>query len=322
MKKIKLISIAAGLAASFLLATASNSASAEWAPKGPIKMMIGFKAGGGADTQARLIAEDLQARYGWQVIPEQVTGKGGLNLLNQLKKEPNDGTSIGMVVSESLTYNLLVARNTRMTPEDFTPIVSTASFQIGIVGSTDSGWKTMHDVIADAKAGKTIRFATFSSRLADFAYMLGNANGVRFNIISTKGAKAALNGVTAGDYDIAFAAGIQNNAVKVGDMVNLASAISEPLKISPEAPMFEDLNLKGFNADGFFLIVAPAGLPEDARKALSSAISEIVNDPSSKSNQYITKSFSGATTYKGEELEQKLASFQESSEKMLKAISE
>ena len=52
----------------------------DWTPPGPIKLMIAFAAGGGADTQARLIAEDLEAKLGWKFIPEQITGKGGMSL--------------------------------------------------------------------------------------------------------------------------------------------------------------------------------------------------------------------------------------------------
>ena len=53
------------------------AAQAEWKPKGPITLMIAFAAGGGADSQARLIAEEIEARKGWKIIPEAVTGKGG-----------------------------------------------------------------------------------------------------------------------------------------------------------------------------------------------------------------------------------------------------
>ena len=73
----------------------ATSAMAEWTPPGPIKLMIAFAAGGGADTQARMIAEELENKLGWKFIPEQVTGKGGMNLAMAMKDQPNDGTVIG-----------------------------------------------------------------------------------------------------------------------------------------------------------------------------------------------------------------------------------
>ena len=80
------------IAAIGLTAFAATAQANDWTPPGPIKLMIAFAAGGGADTQARLIADDLESKLGWQFIPEQVTGKGGMNLAMAIKDQPNDGT--------------------------------------------------------------------------------------------------------------------------------------------------------------------------------------------------------------------------------------
>ena len=83
-------------AAGALVLMATSGALAEWKPSGPITMLIGFAAGGGADTQARMIAEELERRHGWQIIPEQATGGGGAKLSAKIKDMPNDGTVIGL----------------------------------------------------------------------------------------------------------------------------------------------------------------------------------------------------------------------------------
>jgi len=202
----------AAAAAALLSVSATSASFADshgWAPDGPIKLIIAFAAGGGADTQARMIAEDLQANNGWEVLPEQVTGKGGVNALAALKDMPADGTAIAMVVTESLGYNAAGAKDAGLTPADFTPLSTTAGFQMGIVSKSDKGWTTMADVIEAAKAGETIRFGTMSPRLSDLAFLLGEAQGVEFNIVQVKGGKAVLNGVNAGDMDMGFMAGIQ-----------------------------------------------------------------------------------------------------------------
>lgn len=86
----------------FAAALAFPAIAQDWAPEGPIKMLIAFRAGGGADTSARLIAAEVEAATGWQIIPEQVTGKGGLNAALALMDMPADGTAIAMVVTETL----------------------------------------------------------------------------------------------------------------------------------------------------------------------------------------------------------------------------
>ena len=291
----------AGIAAIGLIAISTASLAADWTPPGPIKLMIAFKAGGGADTQARLIAEALEAKLGWKFIPEQVTGKGGVNLLNALKDAPNDGTAIGMVVTESVGYNLAAAK-LAITPSDFTGLSTTAGFQMGIVSLSTKGWTTFADVVAAAKGGEQISFGVLSAKTADIAYLLGESQGVEFNIVSVRGGKAVMNGVNAGDLDIGFMAGIQGKGVAAGDLVNLASGMSMPLKQTPDAPTLADLGVN-YNADGYFLFVGPAGIPDDARTALADAIASVAADETSKAGGIIKKAFGGAAIITGAELD-------------------
>lgn len=292
----------------------------DWAPPGPIKLMIGFRAGGGADTQARLIAEELETRLGWKFIPEQVTGKGGLNLANALKNEPADGTAIGMVVTETLGYNMAAA-SAGMAPSDYTGLTTTAGFQMGVVAQSSKGWQTFDDMIAAAKAGETIRFGAMSPKLADLAYLLGKAQGVDFNIVMAKGGKGVMNGVTAGDMDVGFMAGIQAKGVAAGDLVNLASALSQPLVQTPDAPTFADLGVS-YNADGYFVFVAPAGLPDDARQALTQAIIGVVTDENTKAAGLLKKAFGGAVTISGAELDALMQSGYDNAGALMKEASE
>lgn len=309
----------AGIAALGILATSASTALAEWKPSGPIKLTIAFKAGGGADTQARLIAEHLEKTKGWKVIPENVTGKGGVNALSALKSQPADGTAIAIVVTESLGYNLASAKKSGLKPSDFTPLTTTAGFQMGIVAKTDKGWKSIDDVIAAAKGGQKIRFGAMSPMLADLAYLLGKAKGVEFNTVMVRGGKGVMNGLNAGDIDIGFGAGIQNKAVAAGDMLNLASGMSTRLKISPDAPTLKELGVD-FNADGYFVLVAPAGLPADARTALTDAIAGAVSDESGKAGGIIKKAFGGATIIKGAELDTLIQSGFDSAGVLMKAV--
>ena len=232
MKTLKTLGIALGLS---ILATSAIAES--WTPPGPIKMLVGFRSGGGADTHARLIAEELEARHGWKFIPEEVAGKGGLNMAATLKKAPADGTVIGLGVTEYFGYSMAATPKARMSPSDFKAIATTAGFQMGVVSLSTRGWSTIDDAFKAAKAGEKLRFGVMSPRLADLAYLLGKAQDIEFNIVSLKGGKAVLDAINAGDVDLGFVAGLQNKGVAAGDLVNLASAITKPLDQSPEAPL-------------------------------------------------------------------------------------
>jgi len=309
---------AIALAVPFVVASTSNVQAAEWQPPGPIKLMIAFAAGGGADTQARLIAEDLEASTGWKFIPENVTGKGGVNLLSTMKGMPNDGTVIGMVVTESLGYNRIAAKGSGLELSDFTAITTTAGTQMGVVAKTDSGFGSFDDVVAAAKGGKQIRFGAMSPRLGDIAYLLGQAHDIEFNIVSLKGGKAVMNALNAGDVDIGWGAGIQTKAVIAGDMVNLVSGIPKPLDISPDAPLIKDLGVD-YDAGAYFLLIGPGGMPDDARNALAEKLSSVAADPESKAGGLIKKAFGGSFILQGAELDAKLAADSEGAGELMQA---
>ena len=292
----KLFLTAAIAAVTFLGAT--SGAMAEWKPNGPIKLMIAFAAGGGADTIARAVGDELQKRHGWEIQPQQVTGGGGLKLAAAMKGEPNDGTTIGMAVTETYGYNMVANPGAGVSLNDVTALTTVAGFQMGIVAKADKGWKTIDDVLAAAKSGEAIRFGTMSPKLSDLAFLLGDANGVEFNIVEVKGGKAVMNGVNAGDIDVGFMAGIQAKGVASGDLVNLASALTVPLVQTPDAPLIGDRGVP-FGADGYFLFAAPAGLDAEARSALTNAIAEIVQDESTKAGGIIKKAVGGAAVING-----------------------
>ena len=163
MKRL-VIALAAGQPGSL------SAALAEWQPSGPIKLAIAFAAGGGADTISRQIADELQKRKGWEIIPQQITGGGGAKLAAALKDEPNDGTTIGMVVTETYGYNMVANPKAGFSQADMTPITTVAAFQMGVVAKSDKGWKTFADVVAAGKSGETLRFGTMSPNLPTWLF--------------------------------------------------------------------------------------------------------------------------------------------------------
>lgn len=266
-----------------------SAAYADWAPSGPIKLQIGFKAGGGADTMARLIAEDIQAEYGWTLLPDNIPGAGGGVMARAVKDAAPDGLTIGVGITDTFAYGVLAARDPGFATGDFVYLSTLAGTQMGIVAKSDRGWKTMSDVIAAAKAGEKISFGAMTPRLADGAYYIGKVNDVEFNVVSSyQGGKAVLNAINASDLDIGWVAGPQKSGVASGDLVNLANGEDKPLMISPDAQPLSDIGVD-FHFGATFVAIAPAGLPDEVRTALSDAISTVVLKEGTKSNAFISK---------------------------------
>ena len=275
---------------------------AEWKPAGPITVLIGFSAGGGTDTQARLIAAELEKRKGWKIIPQNMPGKAGGIMARKLKNMPADGLSIGMAVTESFGYAMLATKKAGYTVNDFTYIATTTSSQMGIVAKTDRGWKTFMDAIAEAKTGKVFKFAGMSPKHADINFLIEKKFGVKFNTVILRGGRKVMNAITAGDVDLGYGAGIQAKAVRAGQMVNLSSGLSERIKISPNAPTLIELGIP-HDIAAKFIFVGPAGMPANIRKALADAIGDIINDKNTKASKFVTSRYGGPDVITGKKLD-------------------
>ncbi|WBU60565.1 tripartite tricarboxylate transporter substrate-binding protein [Paracoccus albus] len=309
-----------------LLATSILSApvfanAQDWEPPGPIKLLIGFAAGGGADTQARLVAQGIEERYGWTILPEQVEGNSGLSLAAQLTSEPADGTAIGMVVSETLTYSALAAGDPELQLDQFTSLATTASFELGLVAMTGSAYDSWDKVVAAAEGGEAVRFGVASDRQADVAWLFGQSVGLDFNIVPVQGGAGVMNGLRGGDLDVGWVAGAQSKAVQQGEMVNIVSGISQKLGDSPDAPTITDLGGE-YLLDGYFMFIAPGGLDPSARAALGSAIADVLNDPESEANQLVESGFGGADVLTGEDVDARMLELNEEAEALLSAANE
>ena len=311
------VSAAAAVATAALL-TAAAPAAAEWKPSGPINLMIAFRAGGGADTQARLMATSLEKTKGWKIIPQNVTGKGGAVMARKLKAQPNDGLTIGIAVTETFGYNILAAKKPGYAVGDFTYITTTAGSQMGIVAKTSRGWKSIDDLVKAAKGGAKVKFGAMSARLADLAYVVQQKFGIELNTVMFKGGRGVLNAITAGDVDAGWVAGIQGKGVRAGDLVNLMSGESARLKVSPDAPTMMELGIP-YDAGAKFLIVAPKGIPADARKGLADAIAAILKDKSTKAAQFVTRAFGGPLLISGAALDKLVADGIASSKQLMEA---
>ena len=308
-------------AASVLISSTSVGQAEDWAPPGPITMYVGFAAGGGADTQARLIAQGIEEKYGWTIIPQQLPGNSGLTLATELVKAPADGTAFGMVVSETLTYSAQAVGDPALQLDKFTALATTAEFQSGLVAMADGAFDSWDKVKAAAEAGTPIRFSTASDRQADMAWHLGQKTGIDFNIVEVRGGAGVMDGLRGGDVDIGWVAGAQSKSVRQGEMTNIARGIKAPLADTPDAPAITDLG-SDFYLDGYFMFIAPGGLDPVAREALGNAIRAVAEDSATEANALLTKGFGGPSVRTGEDLDTYMADANAAAAALIKAVSE
>lgn len=281
-----------------------GAAHAEWHPKGPINFWIGFGAGGGTDTQARSLAEELEAKRGWRIIPSNKAGGGGTVMAAALKDAPADGLTVGLAINT--TFDFATLTNDSLSIDDFTYITTTAGSQTGVLARADSGWKSLEDVAAAAKSGTTIVWSNWGDQVQAGAEIVSRHFGFQVNHLRMKGGKATLNALVARDANLAWGGGVQRGLVAAGEVVILASAEDAPLVQAPGQPTLKSLGIPytfGFQ----FLLAGPKGMSTEARDAIAAAIAEVLDDPDSKTRAFISKQYPpGPLLVSGDALEAQL----------------
>ena len=266
------------LAAASLLALPAQAA---W-PEKPITMLVGFKAGGGADTLGRIVSKAIAAKHGWKFVIKNKSGAGGGVMAKALKKEKKDGYTIGMAVVEPFAFNPVVKKNVGYTADDFVYLGTIAKAQMGIMAMKEKGWNTLDDAMKAAKAKGSMSIGSMGLRLTMASKLIARHYGVNLKIVPARGGRGVMNQLLGGHVDIGWGAGIQGRYVQAGKMVILASANDEPLKQDPAKKTLVQLGMPLLDISVFFIMVGRKGMPAEAVNKISAAIEEAVASPDVK----------------------------------------
>jgi len=255
--------------------TIAGPAQSAW-PEKPITMLVGFKAGGGADTLGRIVAKAITAKHGWKFIIKNKSGAGGGVMAKALLKEKKDGYTVGMAVTDPFGFNTVVKKNIGYGPDDFVYLGSIAKFQMAILAMKEKGWNTLADAMKAAKAKGSISMGSMGLRLTFASRMIARHYGVKIKVVPARGGRGVMNQLLGGHVDIGWGAGIQARYVAAGKMTILASAINEPLKQAPKKKTLVELGMPLLDISGYFIMVGAKGMPAEVTAKMSSAIKEAV----------------------------------------------
>lgn len=250
----------------------AGAAMAQWAPEGPIHLWIGFGAGGETDTLGRLIAGEMSATTGWDVVVENKPGGGGLAMFTQLAVTEPDGKTLGMGVTMPVLVNL-VTRGDEM-PFDldaFDYLATVALAQLALIAPADAPFDTLEELVAWSKENDGALIG-FDAKPQELLIQFVNAQSdAGFRLVSMESSAEELQNVLGGHVHAAFNAGAHIPSLEAGDVKMIASANAQRHGYAPEAATVQE---QGYDiyVDPWFYIAAPAGLPDDAEAALADAI--------------------------------------------------
>ncbi len=271
------------LAALAALALAALGAQAAY-PDKPVKIMIGFPAGGPLDAHARLLAERLGQVLGQPVIIDYKAGAGGTVGAEFVAKSAPDGYTLLMANTGTMVINPAVyTKLSYNTSKDFAPIARTAQQPLALVVNPEVPAKTVQELVALAKKnpGQLNYGSAGNGGISHLVpEMFKTATGTFIVHIPYRGSAPAFTDLLAGQVQI-MAESIPQAAqyVKQGKLRALAVTGKERNAALPDVPTFAEAGIKGLDVVGFYGLLAPAGTPKDVVAKLSDALRQVLETP-------------------------------------------
>jgi tripartite-type tricarboxylate transporter receptor subunit TctC len=287
MTAARSLGVAFGLALAF--GASHNFARAQDAayPDRPIKMLVGFGAGGGTDIAARIMAQKMSEILGQSIVVENRTGASGMIAAEDEAKSAPDGYTLMM--GSQTTYAVapnLYRKVTLDAAKDFAGVAMTGASPLVLVVNPSFAAHTVKDVIAMAKAnpGK-INFGTGGLGTTPHmtAELFQYTAGIKMVHVAYRGEAPAINDLLAGQIPLMFAnlSAVMGN-LKAGTLRALAVTSAHRSPSAPDIPTVAEAALPGFEAETWWGIVAPAGTPHAVLAKLNAAARQALADDDTK----------------------------------------
>jgi tripartite-type tricarboxylate transporter receptor subunit TctC len=254
----------------------------------PVKLIVTFAAGGTADITGRLVARVLQERLKQSFVVENRTGAGGTIGLGGLAQSKPDGYTLAICAAGAMVMlPHLMPKMPFDVQKDFQPITVVMSVPQVMAIKKDLGVKTVAELIAMAKAkpgmlsygsaghGTSLHLATELFRL--------RAGNLNIQHVPYRGVAPALTDLMGGQIDILFGdIPVLLPQIQAGTILPLAVTARQRAPVLPDVPTMEEAGVKDAEAESFYGVLAPAGLPKDRLALLHSTIVKALEEPETK----------------------------------------
>jgi tripartite-type tricarboxylate transporter receptor subunit TctC len=247
-----------------------------WAeyPDRPVKILVGFRAGGTVDTMARLISKKAGDILGQPVVVVNKPGGGGAIAAKETLRAKPDGYTLSFNIA--LTYAAWPhMTKVKYTEDDFTYIAAVGKFQEAFVSLPNKGWTDWKGLIAYAKKQGPLNVSVMTPYDKQVLRYIAKKEGVEFNLVPTKGGSAIMTQVLGNHVDFGFSGGIHYQYVKAGKMIVLVGHGQERLIGTPDVPTLKEL---GYNIalENYNVVAGPKGMPDDVTQKLGKAFGQAV----------------------------------------------
>jgi tripartite-type tricarboxylate transporter receptor subunit TctC len=253
----------------------------------PIRLLVGFPAGGGTDAIARLLAEALQASLGTPVIVDNRPGAGGQIAAQALKAAPPDGTTFFVSHDHTISILPLVLKTPGFDPaKDFVPVAGFATFANALALSGGTPAASLPDYLAWVKkqGGQGNVGVPAPASVPEFLVKrLGEKNGLNLLSVPYRGSAPMVADMLGNQ--ISAGVGSVPDLIthhQQGKLRIVAVMGQQRQGVLPEVPTFAELGIAGFEELPYYGLFAPAGTAMAIVERFSNAVAGVIGQPTVK----------------------------------------
>ena len=251
-------------------------------PKQRVSFVVGFAAGGFADTVGRIIANKLAERLNQPVIVQNMEGAGGNTAARHVNMAPADGYTF-LVTTTGLAINETLYKNKQFSASAFVPVAIPVSAPETIITSRQSGFKSMADVIAAAKENRVFLGTPGNGSGSHIAaeYFFKKIAKVEVKHIPFQGGSPGLQALRTNDINILASTATAPILPPItnGEMIALGVAANERNPAMPDVPTYAELGYSGAIANSWTGVFARAETPPAVLKRMNAELNEVMKDP-------------------------------------------
>ncbi|MBR0849172.1 tripartite tricarboxylate transporter substrate binding protein [Bradyrhizobium diazoefficiens] len=279
-RTLRLLAIIAGLCV-------TTDAIAQKYPVRPVKIMVGFTAGGPVDVVARIVADRLSKQLGQPFVVENRAGANGMIAAEGVARADADGYTILACNSSTITLNRTLLKDIRYDPiNDFAPLTTVVSAPLVLVVNPENprtaNINSVADLVAAAKAkpGELAYGSGGNGNLAHLAMeLLSQRAGIKMIHVPYRGGSAAEVGILAQEVLAVFDPLSAVPLVKAGKLRALAVSSAERLPSLPDVPTVAEAGYPGFDISFWVGFFVPKAVPAPILETLHREIVAAAKDP-------------------------------------------
>ena len=257
-------------------------------PSKPIRIMVPFNAGSGADSSSRYYGDLLAKLFGQPVLVENRPGGSGILAVQAVKNAPADGYTILMATNSPMTVNAVVMKNLPYDPiKDFRPVIGVSKAPVAFIVRADSPYKTIREMVdATRKSGVPLAVGNYSAGYELIGAWLGTVTGLAITPIPYKGGSLMMTDIIGGQVvtgAIDFAGAAPLIREKRLRALAITSDVRDPA--FPDVPTMKESGFADFETYVWASFFVRADTPDDITTKLYEGFNRVMTSPEARAYQ-------------------------------------